>query len=74
MEKQKIIRKNIRMSEYLANWYEERANKLGISQSNLMVMALSDYVKQDQAMSMMSNFEYVMQELEELKQKDTKKS
>ena len=51
----------------MAQWYEEKSKKLGISQSNLMVMALAEFIKQDQAVSMMANFEYVMQQLEELK-------
>lgn len=67
MEKTELVRKNIRMSQYVAEWYEEKAKQLGISQTNLMVMALAEYIKQDQALNMMSNFEYVMQELENLK-------
>lgn len=48
-----LVRKNIRMSEELASWYEKKASELGVSQSNLMVMALDFYVRQDKAMSNM---------------------
>lgn len=67
-----LVRKNIRMSPYVARWYEEKAEKLGISQTNLMVIALNEYIKQDQAMNMMSNFEYVVQKIEELEAKSQK--
>ena len=41
----KVVRKNIRMSPEVADWFEKRAKELGVSQSNLMVMALSEYIK-----------------------------
>lgn len=72
MEKIDLVRKNIRMSPYVANWYEDKSVELGISQTNLMVIALNEYIKQEQAMKMMSNFDYVMQELEKLKAKSEK--
>ncbi len=43
----KLVRKNIRMSPEIAGWYERRAKELGVSQSNLMVMALSEYTRQN---------------------------
>ena len=45
-----IVRKNINMSKALASYYEEKAKELGVSQSALMVIALSEYMKQAQAM------------------------
>lgn len=72
MKETELVRKNIRMSQYVAEWYEEKAKQLGISQTNLMVMALAEYIKQDQAVNMMSNFDYVMQQLEELKENPKK--
>lgn len=60
----KVVRKNIRMSQEVANWYEKKAQELGVSQSNLMVMALSEYIKQDKTIMMMSNFQEVVRKLE----------
>ncbi len=60
-----LVRKNIRMGDELASWYEDRANRLGVSQANLMVMALAEYVKQEKVANL---FEY-SRELE--KQKKT---
>ena len=62
----RVIRKNIRMSQEVAEWYEKRAEELGVSQSNLMVMALSEYIKQDKTIKMMSNFENMLKQLERM--------
>jgi len=59
-----LVRKNIRMSPEVAKWYEEKAKELGVSQSNLMVMALSEYIKQDKTISMMSNLQGIIEKLE----------
>lgn len=56
----KLIRKNIRMSPEIAEFYEEKAEEMGISQSALMVVALSDYIKQEKTINMMSNMEAML--------------
>jgi len=62
----KVVRKNIRMSPEVAKWYEKKAKELGVSQSNLMVMALSEYIKQDKTIKMMSNIENMIKQLERM--------
>ena len=62
----KVVRKNIRMSPEVAKWYEEKAKELGVSQSNLMVMALGEYIKQDKTIKMMSNIENMIKQLERM--------
>ena len=64
-----LVRKNIRMSPEVAEWYEKRAKELGVSQSNLMVMALSEYIKQDKTIKMMSNLEKMIKKLEDTQNK-----
>ena len=59
-----LVRKNIRMSPEVAKWYEEKSKELGVSQSNLMVMALSEYIKQDKTIKMMSNLQEIIDKLE----------
>ena len=59
----KIIRKNIRMGIEIAEWYEKKAKKLGVSQSSVMVMALSEYMKQEETVSWMGNLEEFMKSL-----------
>lgn len=65
----KVVRKNIRMSPEVAKWFEEKARELGVSQSNLMVMALSEYIKQDKTIRMMSNLEKMFEKLEDTQKK-----
>ena len=60
----KVVRKNIRMSPEVAEWFEDKARELGVSQSNLMVMALSEYIKQDKTIRMMSNLQEIIEKLE----------
>ena len=71
MANTKVVRKNIRMSQEVADWYEKRAKELGVSQSNLMVMALSEYIKQDKTISMISNLKEIMEKLENVEQAST---
>jgi len=60
----KVVRKNIGMSREVAEWYEKKARELGVSQSNLMVMALNEYIKQDKTIKMMSNLQEIIEKLE----------
>ena len=62
----KVVRKNIRMSPEVAEWFEDKARELGVSQSNLMVMALSEYIKQDKTIKMMSNLQEIIEKLEKV--------
>lgn len=64
MNTNKVVRKNIRMSSEVADWYEKRAKELGVSQSNLMIMALAEYIKQDKTIRTMSNLEKMLEKLE----------
>lgn len=66
-----VVRKNIRMSPEVAEWYEKKAKELGVSQSNLMVMALSEYIKQDKTIKMMSSLKDIMERLKNVEQGPT---
>lgn len=54
-----LVRKNIRMSKEVAKYYEDKAALMGVSQSAVMVMALTDYIKQEKTIDMMSNLDYM---------------
>ena len=62
----KLVRKNIRMSSELAVWYENKALSLGVSQSNLMAMALADYIKQEETIAIMSNLQNIIDQTKDL--------
>ena len=63
------VRKNVTMSEETAQWYEARAKEIGTTQSALMAIALTDYIKQENVIKTMTNLMSEMKKLEELKQK-----
>lgn len=46
----KLVVKNIRMSEQLAEWVEDEAKRRGTSQSGLMTNIIHEYSRQDNAM------------------------
>lgn len=65
-----MIRKNIQMSSEVASWYEERAKKMGISQSALMVVALSFYIEYQQTLQMGSDMKLFMEKMNSIKSKE----
>ena len=67
----KLVRKNIRMSPEVAKFYEEKAKSMGISQSALMVVALTDYIKQEKTINMMSSLKDIMERLEDVERGPT---
>jgi hypothetical protein len=63
------VRKNIKISEETAKWYEDKAKEIGTTQSALMSIALVEYIKQDNALKTMSNIMIEMKRLQEMKDK-----
>ena len=61
------VRKNIKISEETAKWYEDKAKEIGTTQSALMSIALNDYIKQDNALKTMSNIMIEMKRLQDVK-------
>ena len=68
----KLVSKHIRMSPKIAMWYEDRSKEIGISQTNLMVMALSEYMKQEKTVDVMANMQELMNQLEKMKDQTQK--
>ena len=52
----KLVRKNIYMSKEIGDYYEKQAEKTGMSQSNLMVMALHKNMQEQQAVEAMNKY------------------
>lgn len=51
-QKQELSRKNMYMSQEVATWYEKESERLGVSQSALMTMVLSQYIDQKKSLDM----------------------
>ena len=62
------IRKNLTLSPELGAWYDEKARKIGITVSSMMVMALADYKKQDEAMAMINKMSIINNAISEREQ------
>lgn len=58
-----MVRKIINMSENLAGWYENKSKELGVSQSGLMNIALSEYVRNDDVLKALPGLEKLVTEL-----------
>lgn len=59
-------RKGLRMSPDLASWYEKKALELGITQNALMVMALNEFAKQENALLMVNEIRGLMKNLQDV--------
>lgn len=62
----KLVRKTIRMSPELARWFEDEADSLGMSQSNLMIMALSEYRKQQKVIEISAGYPDIIKQFQKL--------
>lgn len=69
MDQGKLIRKNVQVTKRIANWFEDESFKTGLSQSALMLMALSSYVDQQTSMTMADALKELQSKLEEVDQK-----
>lgn len=68
-QKEELARKNMYMSQAVATWYEEEAERLGVSQSALMTMVLSNYIDQKKSMDMGETLKELLKYVEEKPQK-----
>ena len=50
-------RKNVTISKDVAKWYENKSKETGMSQSSLMAMAMSEYIKMQEMDSRVVNFQ-----------------
>jgi hypothetical protein len=64
-KKQELARKNMYMSQDVARWYEEEAERIGVSQSALMTTVLSNYIDQKKSMDMGETLKELLKHVEE---------
>lgn len=57
MEKDNTIRVNIRISQKLKAYFEQRSSETGVAQSALMALALEEYMYQRLTQDFMSNID-----------------
>lgn len=61
------VRKNITLSDELAEYFEKKSKETGISQSALMVMAISEYLDQKKAMESLGDIVAQLKKIENAK-------
>lgn len=57
------------MSEEIAKWYEDKAEEMGVSQSALMTMALSQYKDNQEALAFTTQLPIWLKQMEEVAEK-----
>lgn len=65
------VRKNVQVSTRIAEWYEKEAAQLGIAQSQLMVVALNEYIKYQESKQIIEDIKKIMDYTEKNKPKTT---
>lgn len=67
-----LKRLNINMSEKLVEWYDKRAEEMGVSRSAVMCMAMQEYMEQKNAVNVMEEFKVLAEQMKiaELAQKE----
>lgn len=63
-----LIRKNIQMSPEVAQWFENRSESMGVSQSALMTIALKEYIDREKAMSLMEDMKHLIRDVRQLQE------
>ena len=68
MEKD-MVRINTRISSYANKWLDTRAQETGLSKSALVMIAVENYIQQNQAMETMKDMGALFVKLEEIEKK-----
>jgi hypothetical protein len=63
-----LIRKNVYIPEFVNVWLNQEAEKRGLSQSNVISLALQEVMKQEKAIDSISNMDKLIKELKKLKE------
>lgn len=68
-KKTNLIRKNVFISDQVNNWLEQESEKTGLSQSAIMSIAISTYIRQQETPDMVNK---LMQMFEQIKETEGK--
>ena len=66
--KENLIRKNIYIPEFVNDYLVEQAKIKGLSQSNVISLALQEQQKQEKAIEGISNMDRLIEEIKKLKE------
>lgn len=60
----KLVSKHVRMGKVIADWYEQKASEIGIAHTNLMVVALMEFMKQTETIGIFGTLKNKIEEEE----------
>lgn len=63
-----LVRKNIYIPEFVNDYLVEQAKKKGLSQSNVISLALQEQHKQEKAIDSISDMDRLVEEIKKLKE------
>lgn len=63
-----LVRKNIYIPDFVNDYLVEQAKKKGLSQSNVISLALQEQEKQEKAIDSISSLDKIVKDLKELKE------
>lgn len=63
-----LVRKNIYIPDFVNDYLVEQAKKKGLSQSNVISLALQEQEKQEKAIDSISNMDRLIKKLDEFKE------
>ena len=66
--KTNLVRKNIYIPDFVNDYLVKEAEKRGLTQSNVISLALQEQQKQEKAIDSISNLDRLIEKLEELKE------
>jgi len=62
-----MIRKNIVLSDTQFEWIKQKSKEIGVPQTSIISMAISQYIDQQTALRDLSNLEKLISDIKELK-------
>lgn len=69
-KKTNLIRKNVFISDQVNNWLEQESEKTGLSQSAIMSMAISTYMRQQETPHMINDLKSLFEQMQSMEQKE----
>lgn len=70
MSKTNLIRKNVFISRKVNDWLEKESQETGLSQSAIMSMAISTYMKQQETPDMVNKLVEIMEQSKKIEQEN----
>lgn len=67
-EKKEMVRVNTRISEKANAWLDDQSNESGIPKSTLILLAIENYIREKEAMTMMGDIGTLVQKLDEIQE------